>query len=79
VSRRSLRRRAATWLAAFCAAYLALAYFAAPEFWSFRDRGFRTHQFEMVTQTPQGIPGDPINVGLVGTEKELVHGFATAG
>src|SRR4030095_16981243 len=26
-----------------------------------------------------GIPGDPINVGLVGSEKELVHAFAVAG
>lgn len=68
-----------TWLAAFCAGYLALAYFAAPEFWTLRDRGFRTGRFEMVTRTPQGIPGDPINVGLVGTEKQVVHAFAIAG
>lgn len=64
---------------AFLAFYVVLAYFAAPEFWTFRDRNFRTHSFEMVTYTPQGIPGDPINVGLVGTEKELVHAFAVAG
>ena len=68
-----------TWLAAFCAGYLALAYFAAPEFWTLRDRGFRTGRFEMVTLTPQGIPGDPINVGPVGTEKQVVHAFAVAG
>ena len=61
------------------AAWLALAYVAAPEFWTFRDRGFRKQTFEMVTHTPQGIPGDPINVGLVGSEKELVHAFAVAG
>jgi hypothetical protein len=79
MSQRSLRRRALTWLAALCAAWLALAYVAAPEFWTFRDRGFRKQTFEMVTHTPQGIPGDPINVGLVGSEKELVHAFAVAG
>jgi hypothetical protein len=61
------------------AAWLALAYVAAPEFWTFRDRDFRKQTFEMVTHTPQGIPGDPINVGLVGSEKELVHAFAVAG
>ncbi|RVC93730.1 hypothetical protein EN753_33550, partial [Mesorhizobium sp. M2A.F.Ca.ET.029.05.1.1] len=76
---RSLRRRAAIWLTAVCAFYLALAYVAAPEFWTWRERGFRTRPFEMVTHTPQGIPGDPINVGLVGTEKEVVHAFAVAG
>ena len=79
MSQRTLRRRAAIWLAAFCAFYLALAYLAAPEFWTWRDRGFRTQRFEMITHTPQGIPGDPINVGLVGTEKEVVHAFAVAG
>ncbi|CCV08748.1 conserved exported hypothetical protein [Mesorhizobium metallidurans STM 2683] len=76
---RSLKRRATAWLVAFLAGYLVLAYFAAPEFWTLRDRNFRSHSFEMVTHTPQGIPGDPINVGLVGTEKELVHAFAVAG
>ncbi|OBQ69876.1 LssY C-terminal domain-containing protein [Mesorhizobium erdmanii] len=76
---RSLRRRAAIWFLAICAAYLALAYLAAPEFWTFRERGFRDRRFEMVTHTPQGIPGDPINVGLVGTEREVVHAFAIAG
>ncbi|TGR17134.1 MULTISPECIES: LssY C-terminal domain-containing protein [unclassified Mesorhizobium] len=75
----SLRRRVTIWLVAGLAAYVALAYVAAPEFWTFRDRGFRNQRFEMVTHTPQGIPGDPINVGLVGTEKELVHAFAVAG
>ncbi|TGU88688.1 hypothetical protein EN794_047085 [Mesorhizobium sp. M00.F.Ca.ET.151.01.1.1] len=75
----SLRRRVTIWLVAGLAAYVALAYVAAPEFWTLRDRGFRSQRFEMVTHTPQGIPGDPINVGLVGTEKELVHAFAVAG
>lgn len=79
MSRRSLQRRALTWLAALLAVWLALAYVAAPEFWTVRDRGFRTQTFEMVTHTPQGIPGDPINIGLVGTEKEMVHAFAMAG
>ncbi|MDX8447783.1 LssY C-terminal domain-containing protein [Mesorhizobium captivum] len=76
---RSVRRRAAIWLAAFCAFYLAFAYLAAPEFWTWRERGFRTQRFEMVTHTPQGIPGDPINVGLIGTKKEVVHAFAVVG
>ncbi|TPK68760.1 MULTISPECIES: LssY C-terminal domain-containing protein [unclassified Mesorhizobium] len=79
MSQRSFRRRAATWLVLLLATYLVLAYVAAPEFWTFRDRGFRSQSFEMVTHTPQGIPGDPINVGLIGTQKEVVHAFAVAG
>jgi len=77
--KRSFPRRVATWVVAFLAAWLAIAYIAAPEFWTFRNRGFRNQRFEMVTHTPQGIPGDPINVGLVGTEKEVVHTLAIAG
>lgn len=79
MSQRSFRRRATIWAAAVLGAWLGLAYFAAPEFWTFRDRGFRNQRFAMVTHTPQGIPGDPINIGLVGTEKEVVHAFAIAG
>ena len=79
MSRRSLLKRAANWFAIACAAYLGLAYFAAPEFWTLRDRGLGSSQAEMVTRTPQGIAGDPINVGLVGTKKELVHAFGVAG
>ncbi|MBZ9678490.1 LssY C-terminal domain-containing protein [Mesorhizobium sp. ES1-1] len=78
MSQRSFRRRATIWAAALLVAWLALAYVAAPEFWTLRDRGFRDQGFEMVTHTPQGIPGDPINVGLVGTEKEVIHAFAIA-
>ena len=33
----------------------------------------------MVTHTPQNIPVGPINVGLVGMQKEVVHAFAVAG
>ncbi|MCA0025034.1 LssY C-terminal domain-containing protein [Mesorhizobium sp. B263B1A] len=79
MSQRSFRRRAATWLVLLMATYLGLAYVAAPEFWTFHDRGFRSQSFEMVTHTPQGIPGDPINIGLIGTQKEVVHAFAVAG
>ncbi|TPN37617.1 LssY C-terminal domain-containing protein [Mesorhizobium sp. B1-1-6] len=79
MSQRSFRRRAATWLVLLMATYLVLAYVAAPEFWTFHDRGFRSQSFEMVTHTPQGIPGDPINIGLIGTQKEVVHAFAVAG
>lgn len=79
MSRKSLPRRTANWFALACAAYLGLAYFAAPEFWMLRDRGLGVRQAEMVTRTPQGIAGDPINVGLIGTKKELVHAFAMAG
>jgi len=74
---RSFARHAANWFALVCGLYLGLAYFAAPEFWTLRDR--RLDLPEMVTRTPQGIAGDPINIGLVGTEKQVVHAFGAAG
>jgi hypothetical protein len=33
----------------------------------------------MVTVTPQGIPGDPLNVGLVGSRTEVIGAMAAAG
>ena len=66
------------------AAWLAVVYLWPP-IWCCRGswtRGLYDNQtldIGMITHTPQGIPGDPINVGLVGTKKELVHAFAVAG
>jgi hypothetical protein len=78
MKRKSLPRRAANWFALLCGAYLGLAYFAAPEFWTLRDRGIATGTTELVTRTPQGIAGDPINIGLVGTTEQIAHAFALA-
>jgi hypothetical protein len=33
----------------------------------------------MVTTTPDGIWGDPINVGLIGSQEEVLRAFAAAG
>lgn len=76
---RGLPWRATVWLTALCGAYLAIAYLAAPEFWSLRFLRGDTPIPEMVTRTPQGIAGDPINIGLVGTEAELNAAFTAAG
>ncbi|QRM54409.1 LssY C-terminal domain-containing protein [Sinorhizobium sp. BG8] len=58
--------------------YLAVAYFMAPELWKFHDRS-RIREFgSMVTMTEQDIPGDPINVGLVGTKEQVIRAFAAA-
>jgi hypothetical protein len=78
MKRKRLLRRSANWFALACGAYLGLAYFAAPEFWTLRDRHAGTTSMEMVTRTPQGIAGDPVNVGLVGTRAEIMRAFALA-
>ncbi|WP_218780095.1 LssY C-terminal domain-containing protein, partial [Cellulomonas iranensis] len=62
---RSHMRAAVFLLATMLAAYLAVSYFLVPELWVFHDSRRRAPLNPMVTSTEQGIPGDPINVGLV--------------
>lgn len=75
---RRLRRLAATASLIILSAYLTLAYIAAPDLWSWHFAG-RDEAAGMLTTTPSGIPGDPINVGLVGKREEVVTAFAAAG
>ena len=70
-------RWAATATLLIVLAYLAVAYFAAPEFWWLRDDGVEA--ISMRTTTTDGIPGDPINVGLDGTHQDVIRAFAAAG
>jgi len=70
-------RRAATASLAVLLAYLGVAYLAAPEFWWFREGGL--DHLSMRTTTTDGIPGDPINVGLVGARDDVLKAFASAG
>jgi len=55
-------------------AYLCIAYLLMPEAWS---RYVRRHpaldDVPGITRTHSGIPGDPINLALVGTREELVR------
>jgi len=53
-------------------AYTALAYIVLPAFWTHYEHQKRLANLPMVTRTAQGIPGDPINVGLIGSEKEVL-------
>ncbi|WP_244480280.1 LssY C-terminal domain-containing protein [Rhizobium sp. Root1220] len=59
--------------------YLLVAYFVVPEVWIFHDAGRVAEFGDMVTTTGQDIPGDPINVGLVGSKEEVLRAFAAAG
>ncbi len=59
-------------------AYLLVCYFVIPEIWIFYDGRRMTDFSKMVTTTEQDIPGDPINVGLVGTKEQLIWSFAAA-
>jgi hypothetical protein len=61
-------------------AWAVLAYLVVPRLWS---RHFRRHPFfaqtARLTQTGDGHPGDPINIGLVGSEADVVRAMMAAG
>jgi hypothetical protein len=59
-------------------AYTALAYLVLPAFWTHYEHQKGLASLPMVTRTAQGIPGDPINVGLIGSEKEVLCAMEAA-
>ncbi|ODT06475.1 MAG: hypothetical protein ABS58_11310 [Mesorhizobium sp. SCN 65-20] len=78
MARGKLHRQAALWFVVLCASYLGFAYLAAPEFWSFRFLRNGSEPASLLTTTPDGIPGDPINIALVGTEEDVIQAFSAA-
>ena len=59
--------------------YAALAYLALPALWTHHEHQKGLANLPMVTRTAQGIPGDPINVGLVGDNKDVLCAMRAAG
>ena len=68
-------------IAAACivVAYLGLAYVALPMAWTHHEHQPQLADLPMVTRTAQGIPGDPLNVGLVGRREDVVMSMNEAG
>jgi hypothetical protein len=61
------------------AAYTALAYLLLPLFWTHYEHQKGLANLPMVTRTAQDIPGDPMNVGLVGNLSDVVCAMHAAG
>jgi hypothetical protein len=59
--------------------YTALAYLALPALWSHYEHQRGLANLPMVTRTAQGIPGDPINVGLIGDKRDVLCAMQAAG
>ncbi|HEX2136653.1 MAG TPA: LssY C-terminal domain-containing protein [Microvirga sp.] len=59
--------------------WLAAAYLVLPRIWRDFEHQPGLEPKPMLTTTVQGIPGDPVNIGLVGTKSEVVRAFARAG
>ncbi|MGB8639355.1 MAG: LssY C-terminal domain-containing protein, partial [Pseudolabrys sp.] len=76
------RSKAKIALAALGAAVLIYgltAYVLLPRGWTHYEHQKGLAGFTMVTHTSQGIPGDPINVGLVGTREDVLCAMHAAG
>ena len=61
------------------ALYALLAYLLLPWFWTHHEHQRRLAGLPMTTMTAQGIPGDPINVGLIGDAKDVLCAMHDAG
>jgi hypothetical protein len=72
------RRLAAAAIAAV-AVYLGLAYVLAPFFWRHFEHQPKLAGFEATTRTALGLPGDAINVGLEGSEDDVLCAMHAAG
>src|SRR5438105_14791623 len=70
--RRSKLRFAITVLAVLLVAYGVLAYIVVPLAWTHYEHQKDLAGLTMVTRTAQDIPGDPINVGLVGAKEDVL-------
>ena len=58
--------------------YVLLAYLIAPAIWSHYEHEPALRELTPRTATASGIPGDPLNVGIVGTHGELVTAMLAA-
>ena len=75
---RRRKRRAVKLLAATLILYLGVSYLILPAVWTRIEREPELSTRTMLTANAQGIPGDPINVGLIGTRDDVVRAFHAA-
>src|SRR5258708_17495698 len=79
MTRLATRRK---WLFAFTAVaivYLMLAYVALPALWGHHEHEPDLASLPMLTSTSIGIPGDALNVGLVGRKEDILRAMDAAG
>ena len=79
VRRRSAPRLFAAALGVGLAVYLGLAYWLAPLLWRHFEHQRAIAGLAMATVTALGIPGDPLNVGLEGSQPDVLCAMNAAG
>src|SRR5215475_12540604 len=66
-------------LGAIILLYLLAAYLLIPLAWKWQVRRHpELFDAPRVTHTPNGIPGDPVNVALLGSEADVIHAMVAA-
>lgn len=71
-------RRVVTVLAALIGLYVLVSYVVLPATWTRVEHEPGLAKHTMVTVTAQGIPGDALNVGMIGSREDVVRAFHTA-
>lgn len=71
-------RRALSWTALVVAIYLLIAYIVLPVLWRHYDHQPSLADAPKTTETKLRMPGDPLNVGFVGSESELIGALVAA-
>ncbi len=61
------------------ALWFLLAYVVLPAIWSHYEHNPALEHSPRITRTADGSPGDPLNVGLIGSEQELRRAMSDAG
>jgi LssY C-terminus len=64
---------------ALLTSYILLAYFVLPAWWRNYEHNPQLELAPKTTKTAEGIPGDPLNIGLVGTKTEVIQALTAAG
>lgn len=78
-ARRSRLRRVQLLLLLTLAVYALAAYLLLPAFWTHHEHQKGLANLPMVTRTAQGIPGDPMNIGLIGDKRDVICAMHAAG
>jgi hypothetical protein len=73
------RRRWLIVLATIPVVYFAMAYVLLPALWRHHEHEPGLAVLPMVTRTGSGIPGDALNVGLVGSKEDVLRAMQAAG
>lgn len=77
--RRSFRARVFRIVLVVLVVWGALAYLILPRLWIHHEHQPDIAHSPAVTVTPDGIPGDPLNIGLVGSQEDVIAAMHAAG